>query len=166
MRYACLTAAAITCVGIAITVVCAGEVRAQDAAATVKERKEMMAKMWPSFYQSFAQVARGQSTDVAAIPAKAQDAAAAVRKVATLFPPGTSRDAVATTRAKPEVWSEKADFDAAMTKLAVETEKLGDAAKSGSVDAVKAQWTVVAQACGGCHGGPKDSGGKFRFPEQ
>ena len=39
------------------------------------------------------------------------------------------------------------------------------AARSGNLDAVKAQWLKVAEACGACHGGPAKSGGKFRFEE-
>jgi cytochrome c556 len=38
-------------------------------------------------------------------------------------------------------------------------------ARSGNLDAVKAQWLKVAEACGTCHGGPAKSGGKFRFEE-
>ena len=52
-----------------------------------------------------------------------------------------------------------------MTKLVAETDAIGAAAKSGNLDAVKAQWLKVAEACGACHGGPAKSGGKFRFEE-
>ena len=134
-------------------------------AQAVKERQEMMKQLWPSYYRDMARVARGESSDMAAVAAKAPQASEAVKKVALLFAPGTGRDAVPDTRAKPEIWTQKADFDAAVTALITETNALGDAAKSGNADAYKAQFAKVAQACGGCHGGPAKSGGKFRFEE-
>lgn len=134
-------------------------------ASAVKERQEIMKQLWPSYYRDMARVARGESTDFAAVAAKAPQASEALKKVALLFAPGTGRDAAPDTRAKPEIWTQKADFDAAMTALIAETNALGEAAKSGNADAVKAQFTKVAEACGGCHGGPSKSGGKFRFEE-
>jgi cytochrome c556 len=73
---------------------------------------------------------------------------------------------VPTTRAKPEVWTQRADFDAAMTALVDALKTMGDDAKKGDVEKVKADWTIAAKACGACHGGPKKSGGKFRFEEE
>ena len=144
----------------------AGAAGAQDVKAVVKERQDLMGGLFRNYYRDFSQVARGESTDVAGIPAKSQQAVAALQKFGTLFPTGTGREAVPDTRAKPEVWSQRANFDAALTKLITETQKLGDVAKTGGVDAVKTQYAVVAEACGGCHGGPGKSGGTFRFEAQ
>ena len=141
-------------------------VLAQNAPAVVKERQETMKSFWPNFYRGFSQVARGESTDVAAIPAKTQEAVAALQKLATLFPAGSGREATPDTRAKPEIWSQRSAFDAALTKLVSETQKLGDVAKTGNLEAVKAQFAAVSEACGGCHGGPAKSGGTFRFEAQ
>ena len=136
---------------------------AQNAVAVVKERKDLMGAMWPSHYKEFSAVAKGESTDMAGVPAKALAASAAVRKLPALFPAGTGREAAPETRAKPEIWSQRAEFEAAVAKLAGETEKLGEVAKGGNLDAYKVQFTAVFQACGGCHDGPAKSGGKFRF---
>jgi cytochrome c556 len=139
---------------------------AQPAPAqAVKERQEAMKQLWPSYYRDMARVARGESSDMAAVAAKAPQASEALKKVALLFAPGTGRDAVPDTRAKPEIWTQKADFDKAITALITETNALGEAAKSGNADTYKAQFAKVAEACGGCHGGPSKSGGKFRFEE-
>ncbi len=138
---------------------------AQNAAAVVKERQEIMKSLFP-LLRGASQVAKGESTDVASIPAKTQEAVAAVQKFASLFPTGSGRENVPDTRATPAVWTEKAAFDAAIAKLVAETQKLGDVAKTGNVDAVKTQWTAASEACGGCHGGPSKSGGKFRFEAQ
>ena len=139
---------------------------AQTAPAqAVEQRQEIMKSLFPSYYREMAQVVRGQSSDLAAVATKAGQASEALKKAAQLFPPGTGRDAVPKSRAKPEIWTQRADFEAALTKMVAETDAMGAAAKSGNLDAVKAQWLKVAEACGGCHGGPTKSGGKFRFEE-
>jgi len=136
---------------------------AQSAPAqAVKDRQEMMKTVWPSYYRDMSRVARGESTDIAAIPAKAAQASESFKKVALLFTPGSGRDAVPETRAKPEIWTQKAEFDAAIALMIKETDALGEVAKNGNLDAFKAQWAKVGEACGGCHGGPAKSGGKFR----
>ena len=144
----------------------ANAAEAQNAAAVVKERQEIMKSLFPTYYRGFAQVARGESTDVADIPAKAQEAAATLQKFGTLFPTGSGREAVPETRAKPEVWTQKVAFDAAIAKLVAETQKLGEVAKTGNVDAVKTQYTAVSEACGGCHGAQGRTGGTYRFEAQ
>lgn len=143
-----------------------GFAQAPSPAQAVKERQDIMEKLWPNYYRDMSAVARGQSTDIAGIPAKAAAASEAVKKVSQLFPAGTGRDAVPSTRTKPEAWTQRAEFDGAFTTLINETNTLGEVAKGGNLDAVKAQFQKVAQACGGCHGGPVKSGGKFRFEEQ
>jgi cytochrome c556 len=134
-------------------------------ADAVKARQDLMKGLFPNHYRAFVQVARGESTDIASLPQKAQAASAEVRKIPSLFPPGSGKDAVPATRAKPEVWSQRAEFDAAVAKLAEETDKLGQIAARGNIDEVKTQVAAVNQACTACHGGPAKSGGKFRAEE-
>jgi cytochrome c556 len=55
------------------------------------------------------------------------------------------------TRAKPEIWKDRAKFNAAAEKLQAETAKLEVAAKSGNFDAVKAAAGAVGGACKACH---------------
>lgn len=85
------------------------------------------------------------------------------KKIVALFPTGTGREANPDTRAKPEIWSQRAEFDAAAKTLADEAEKLAVAAATKNLDAIRAQVGPTGQACGGCHGGPATSGGKFRI---
>lgn len=54
-------------------------------------------------------------------------------------------------RAKPEVWKEPAKFKAAAEKMQGEVAKLDAAAKSGSLDAIKAAAGAVGQSCKACH---------------
>jgi cytochrome c556 len=150
-------------VGAAIMSTATTSAIAQTPAEIVKQRQDLMDGWYPKFYKSFAEIARGQSTDIAAVPAKAKEAATLVRTIPSLFPPGTGQDVVPTTRAKPEIWSNRTQFDANVAALATETEKLGDIAKSGDIEAYKTQYAAVGKACTSCHGGPSKSGGPFRM---
>ncbi len=55
------------------------------------------------------------------------------------------------TRAKPEVWTNRADFDKKMESMIVETGKLAQVAKSGDPAAIKKAVHDVDAACTGCH---------------
>jgi cytochrome c556 len=67
----------------------------------------------------------------------------------TAFIDGTAN--LGNTRAKPEVWSKRADFDAGARKMQDEVVKLQTAAKSGNLDQVKAAFGEAGKACKGCH---------------
>ena len=67
-----------------------------------------------------------------------------------LFPEGTGPDKIK-TEAKAEIWSKHADFEAAVTKLQTESAKLVEVAKTGDLDASKAQLDKVGDSCGSCH---------------
>ncbi len=134
-------------------------------AQAVKERVQIMKSLWPEYYLDMSRAARGENTDFAAVSAKAAGASEALKKAGLLFTPGSGHDAVPESRAKPEIWSQKAEFDAALSALITETNAMGEAAKSGNVEAIKAQYAKIGKACAGCHGGPTKSGGKFRLEE-
>ena len=55
------------------------------------------------------------------------------------------------TRAKPEVWTNRADFDAKMDKMVNEVAKLPQTARSGDAAALKKVVHDVDEACGACH---------------
>ena len=55
------------------------------------------------------------------------------------------------TRAKPEVWAERAKFDAAATKAQDELGRLNVAAKGGDIEAIKAAAGSAGKACKSCH---------------
>ena len=62
------------------------------------------------------------------------------------FGPGTDKD----TKAKPEIWTNRADFDAKMDKMVAEAQKLPAAAR-GDVAAFKKQVGDTGAACKACH---------------
>ena len=55
------------------------------------------------------------------------------------------------TRAKPEIWTDRAKFDAAANKMQEEVAKLSAAAKTGEPEQVKAAAGAVGRACKACH---------------
>ncbi len=55
------------------------------------------------------------------------------------------------TRAKPEVWKEKARFAEYADKMQSEMAKLAVVAKGGNVDALKPAVSAVAASCKSCH---------------
>ena len=63
------------------------------------------------------------------------------------FGPGTDKD----TKAKPEIWSHRADFDEKMDKMRGEAAKLPAVVKTGDTSAFKKQVADTAAACKACH---------------
>ena len=55
------------------------------------------------------------------------------------------------TRAKPEVWTHRADFDAKMDKMVQETAKLSQAARNADLGALKKAVQDVDSSCTACH---------------
>ena len=55
------------------------------------------------------------------------------------------------TNAKPEIWANRAKFNAAAEKMQGEMSKLAVVAKTGTIDAIKAQVGATGGACKACH---------------
>ena len=83
----------------------------------------------------------------------AQESADVVAYLAHLpwaaFGPGTDKGAP--TKALPGVWTEQAKFREHADKLEAETAKLAAAARTGSLDNLKAAFGPTASACKACH---------------
>jgi cytochrome c556 len=84
-------------------------------------------------------------------PAQAQRNADLVAILSSIpkeyFGEGTDKD----TKAKPEIWTQRADFDAKMDKLVTEAGKLPVAVRAGDGAAFKKQVADVGAACKACH---------------
>ena len=63
------------------------------------------------------------------------------------FGEGTDKD----TKAKPEIWTNRADFDAKMDKMVGEAQKLPAVVRAGDMAAFKKQVGDVGAACKACH---------------
>lgn len=55
------------------------------------------------------------------------------------------------TKALPQIWTEKAKFNAAADKMQSEMSKLAAAAKTGNLDSVKAAFQATSGTCKACH---------------
>lgn len=64
------------------------------------------------------------------------------------FGPGTDQG---DTKAKPEIWKEKAKFDDYALKMQAELNKLNVAAKSGNLESIKVAAGAVGGTCKTCH---------------
>ena len=64
------------------------------------------------------------------------------------FVPGTDKG---DTDALPKVWSEAADFKAGAEKMQEAVAKLGEAGKTGNLDAIKTAFGAAGQSCKACH---------------
>lgn len=136
-----------------------------DLAAIVTERKDIMKSMSASFRPLVA-VLKDESTDLSEAAVAARLMNDGIVEASKLFPEGTAKGEVEGSRAKPEIWTERAEFDAAANALIEASAKLVVAANAGDVDAFKALFPMVGQTCAGCHEGSGKDGGKFRFPKE
>ena len=119
--------------------------KAEDA---VKYRKSALFVM----QQNFARVA-GMAGGKIPFDAKvAADSAAVAEYISrlpwTAFGEGTDKG---DTRAKPEIWKERAKFDEYADKMQAEMVKLSAAAKTGNLDSIKAAVNATGGSCKTCH---------------
>jgi cytochrome c556 len=135
-----------------------------DLVKIVTERNVVMHSMLGSYWPLLA-IYKGESSDLVAAAEAAQSIKEGMNASMSMFPSGTAKGEVPVSRAKPEIWSESADFKAAADELISASETLTDIAKSGEVEAFKIQFQRLEKACVGCHGFKPSSGGKFRSAE-
>lgn len=71
------------------------------------------------------------------------------------FPAGSGAEAGVRTNARPEIWSDRAGFDAKAAEYAAAADRLAELAGGDDTDAFAAQWAAVRATCQGCHDGYK-----------
>ena len=64
---------------------------------------------------------------------------------------GEGTDIEGKTKAKPAIWTHRADFDKKLEKLGEEVRGLPAAARSGDMEAFKKQVNATGHACKSCH---------------
>jgi cytochrome c556 len=72
-----------------------------------------------------------------------------------MFPQASGAEAGVPTNAKPEVWSDRAGFEARAADYAAAADRLAELAGGEDADAFAAQWAVVRASCQACHDGYK-----------
>lgn len=70
------------------------------------------------------------------------------RTLPSLFPAGTQ---LPSSKALPEVWSDRAGFEARAAAYGEAASRLAEAAQSGDRDAFLARWAEVRATCSACH---------------
>jgi cytochrome c556 len=114
-------------------------------------RKSVMQVIRANF-GPIAATAKGEANlDMAAIQLRANRFAVISSMSMEVWAPGTGMDKLKDSKAKPEIWTKMDDFKAKGQKMIAEAQKLSEAAKGGSMDAVKAQVGEVGKACKSCH---------------
>lgn len=140
-KFAALTAAIIGCGAVVAW--------AATPAEQVKLREDSM-KTFGAGAKTLTEFVRdGQGTidDVKAATAKM---AAVAADLPTLFPEGTAVG-VGESDAKPEIWTNQADFQTKVKAAQDAIVALDAAAQAGDADKVKTAFPTVGQACGACH---------------
>lgn len=88
-------------------------------------------------------------TDVKPLTFGAKAIVASTKVIPNLFPAGTEKGH--NTRAKPEIWSDRAGFDKAAANATAQAEKLVQLADANDKAGFAAQFQQLGQACGACH---------------
>jgi cytochrome c556 len=103
--------------------------------------------------QNFARVATmaaGRAPFDAKVAAESAEVAAFMSKLPwAAFGEGTDKGAP--TKAKAEIWADKAKFGEYAEKMQAEMAKLNAAAKTGNLDSIKAAVGAVGGSCKTCH---------------
>ena len=120
--------------------------KAEDA---IKYRQSALFVMGQHFGRLGA-MANGKAPFDARLAQENADVVAAMARLPWAgFGPGTDKGAP--TKSKPTIWTEQAKFKEHADKLEAESIKLAAAAKTGSLDNLKAAFGPAAQTCKSCH---------------
>jgi cytochrome c556 len=113
----------------------------------IKERQAIMKKIGEEA-RLLGNMNKGEAPfDAAKVNAVLTGWEGAAKKYGTLFPDDAKTGEK--TRAKAEIWQNKADFQA---KLSDFVKAVGEAkAKATTLDGLKAAWPNVVKSCDGCH---------------
>lgn len=120
--------------------------KAPSATELVAARQAGFKLMAADFVGLRAAIARGDDVKPLAFPAGA--IAGWGKALPGLFPAGS---ATPESKALPSVWTDRAGFEAAAAKLAIEAGKLAELAKAGDTTGFAAQYQAVGGACKACH---------------
>jgi cytochrome c556 len=144
MKRLALAAAAVT--GLVIAGPAAAQFQKPEDA--IKYRKAAFTVL-ANHFGRIAAMANGKVPfDPAAVQSNAELVAQVSKLPYAAFIDGTSSGE---TKAKPEIWTEQDKFKAAASKMQDEVTKLNVAAKSGSIDQIKAAVGDLGKSCKACH---------------
>ncbi len=120
----------------------------QKPGDAVKYRQSAFSVMGTHFGRIGAMVQNRVPFDAATLAANAEIVAALSALPFAAFGEGTD---VGDTKALPVVWSQRAKFDAATTKMQQAVTELNAAAKTGDMAKIRPAFGAVGASCKGCH---------------
>jgi cytochrome c556 len=138
---------------LASSCVFAGAVLAQGAPSkgeqALKYRKALYQVMAWNFGPMGAMAQGKVPYDAAEFARRAERVAAVAPMLSEAFPPETK--GLPQSELKPEMWTNRADFDAKMQDLVERSATLASVAKSGDFEKSKAAFFDTANTCKACH---------------
>lgn len=121
---------------------------ARDAAlAMIKQRDEGYEKIGKAMRAAKQGI---DKQDLNAVRASAEQLASLAPQASGWFPAGTGPD-VGKTRAKPEIWQERADFDRRMADFNTAAKAFQAAAAGGDFAAIGDAHAALGKTCSACH---------------
>jgi cytochrome c556 len=135
----------------AATATVAADAPASPTPAQIVKARQAAYEMSAVTFASLKQGAAG-GTDVSKLGFPANALAAWAAALPGMFPAGTGQGAAGIdTKAKAEIWTNRAGFEARDADYAAATAKLADLVKAGDSAGFTAQLAVVKKACDSCH---------------
>lgn len=134
-----------------------GAIQSSDPEVVMRERHERFEAMGRAT-KAINQQLKGSSPDVAVIRRHAATLASYGPQLVTWFPAGTEMREGRRTRAKPEIWSDQANFRSAAQRFEQATAAFNQAAQGGDVEQIRAALPGLRDSCSNCHD-------RFRGPE-
>jgi cytochrome c556 len=140
---------ALACLAAAALLAAAGAFAAVKPETAIRYRQSVYTVIGWNF-APMAQMVRGKAPfDQAAFARHAERVAFLAPQLLEGFPAGSGSGAP--TEAKPEIWSDRAGFEAKMEALVKESRALADVARGGDEAAMKTQFGKTAGTCKACH---------------
>jgi cytochrome c556 len=136
---------------VLLSVGLAAPAAAIDEPENVIKYRQAVMKSMGAHAAAIVKVVKGEVSFVGHVAAHARGINEMSKLIPDIFPMGTGNDAFADTRALPDIWKDRAKFDAAAKMLQSESAKLVEVAADRDVGAIGAQLENVGKACGGCH---------------
>jgi len=148
------------CASVGVAICATAAISAEDLAAAVKERRDLMKKTVAPAAKLGGQMIKGVAPFDAAKAAKAMNNISGVPdKYVTLFPKGTEHGGASDSQipnkddrseAKPEIWEKFDDFKALAIKLKDASAKAAGAAAQGK-GTFTAAFNDMTKVCKECH---------------
>ena len=137
--------------------IAADQTNNRAAAFAIKYRQSVYTVMYGNFAPLGAMVKGTAPYDAAKFTQRAERVAYLAQLAGEAFP--AESQSGATTAAKPEIWTNRAEFDKLMKNWQDKTVALAKVANGGNLDAIKPAFGAVVEACKACHD-------KFRVEEK